>query len=386
MNLLYIAPDIPVPHTGDFVGGSTHILKIAESLAKKGNNVLIISRRVSRDQKRYEEIHKNIFTRRVYRGLILPIRGKPSSKEGEKSEFLRNFIEKPYFFVYRFILIFLVLYLLKKHKIDVILDRSSSQGMGVFSGFLVGIPAIVELLDPEYCKLSLKLANKIFVYTKKIINPRLHDKAEIVSAGVDITIFKPAYEEGEDIRRKYHLGDKKVVVYVGAMSAWHGAEDLIDVATKLNEDIRFLMIGENLGMLREKAREKGVSSQFIFTGFVRHEDVPKYITAGDVGIAPYNPKGFKEMEKYGFYFSPIKIFEYMACGKPVVASDLGIIRDIIKENQCGLLAKPGNAEDFAEKIRMLLGDAGLRKEFGENGRKAVIERYTWERVAEEILK
>jgi len=65
---------------------------------------------------------------------------------------------------------------------------------------------------------------------KKIVNPRLHDKVEIVSAGVDTTIFKPAYEEGEDIKRKYHLKDKKVVVYVGATSAWHGGEDLIDAA------------------------------------------------------------------------------------------------------------------------------------------------------------
>lgn len=96
MNILYVAPDIPVPHTGDFVGGSTHVVKIAESLAKRGNKVLILSRRVSREQKRYEEIRKNIFTRRVYRGLVFPIRGKPSSKESERSEFLRNFIEKSY--------------------------------------------------------------------------------------------------------------------------------------------------------------------------------------------------------------------------------------------------------------------------------------------------
>jgi glycosyltransferase involved in cell wall biosynthesis/predicted nucleic acid-binding protein len=384
MNLLYVAPDIPVPHTGDFVGGSTHVLKVAESLAKRGNSIFIISRRVSREQKRYEEIHKNILTRRVYRGLVFPIRGKPSSKEKGKSDFLRNSLEGSYFFVYRFILIFLVLYLLKKHKIDLILDRSSSRGVGVFPGFFFGIPTVVELLDPDYSELSLKLANKIFAYTKRIVNPSLHEKVEIVNAGVDTTLFKPAYEEVEEIRRSYHLQDKKTVVYVGSLSAWHGAEDLIDVAAKLNEDIRFLMIGENLEMLGEKATERGVSSKFIYTGFVEHEEVPKYVSAADVAVAPYNPRGFRDMERYGFYFSPIKIFEYMACGKPVVASDLEIIRDIIKENQCGLVAKPGDAEDFAEKIRMLLGDAGLRKQFGENGRKAVIEKYTWDKVAEKI--
>ena len=65
MNIFYVAPDIhiPVPHTDDFVGGSTHVLKIAESLAERGNNVLIVSRRASREEKRYEKICEDIFTR-----------------------------------------------------------------------------------------------------------------------------------------------------------------------------------------------------------------------------------------------------------------------------------------------------------------------------------
>ncbi|GEM_PF-1338757 len=301
MNILYAALDVPVPHTGDFVGDSAHGMKIAEGLAKRGNNVFVISRRVTRVQKKFERIAENIFTRRVYRGLLFPIRDKTSSKEVEKSEFLRNFIEKTYFFFYRFILVFLVLYQLKKHKIDIILDRSSSKGIGAFSGFLLGIPTFVELLDTDYSNLSLKLANKIFAYTKKIINPNLHNKVEIVSAGVDTTIFKPTYREDEDIRRKYHLEDKKVVVYVGSLSTWHGVEDLVEVATKLNEDIRFLMIGKNLEMLGDKAKEKGVYSKFIFTGFVEHEEIPKYISAADVTVAPYNPMGFRDMEEHGFF-------------------------------------------------------------------------------------
>ena len=74
----------------------------------------------------------------------------------------------------------------------------------------------------------------------------------------------------------------------------------------------------------------------------------------------------------------------MACAKPVVASDVEVVKDIINENRCGLLAKQGDAEDFAEKIKMLLEDEALRKRFGDNGRKAAIGKYTWERVAEEI--
>lgn len=381
MNILYVAPDIPIPHTGEFIGGSTHVLKIAEGLVKRGNKVIILSRRMTKKQKKYQKIGENIFTRRVYRGLIFPIRGKISMKE-EESTFLLSFVQKTYFFIYRFVLIILALYLLKKHKIDFVLDRSSSKGVGVFSGFLLGIPTIIELLDPDYNNLSMKLTKKIFAYTKNIINPSFHYKVKIISAGVDPNIFKPAYEE--DIRSKYNLKDKKVVVYVGAMSAWHGAEDLIEIANKLDEDVRFLMVGKGLDILEGESKEESISSRFIFTGFVEYEDVPKYVSAADVAVAPYNPKGFRYMERYGFYFSPIKIFEYMACRKPVVASDLEIIRDIINENRCGLLAKPGDAEDFAEKIRMLMEDEVSRKKFGDNGRNAVIGKYTWEKVADKI--
>lgn len=385
MNILYVAPDIPIPHTGEFIGGSTHVLKIAEGLVKKGNKVIILSRRMTKKQKKYQKIGENIFTRRVYRGLIFPIRGKISTKDGGGT-FLRGFVQKTYFFIYRFVLVILALYLLKKHKIDFVLDRSSSKGVGVFSGFLLGIPTIIELLDPDYNNLSMKLTKKIFAYTKSIINPSFHHKVKIISAGVDPNIFKPAYEELEDVRSKYNLKDKKVVVYVGAMSAWHGAEDLIEIANKLDEDVRFLMVGKGLNILEGESKEESISSRFIFTGFVEYEDVPKYISAADVAVAPYNPKGFRYMEKYGFYFSPIKIFEYMACRKPVVASDVDIIRDIINENRCGLLAKPGDAEDFAEKIRMLMKDRVLREKFGDNGRNAVIEKYTWEKVADKIYE
>lgn len=388
MNILYIAPDIPVPHTGDFVGGSTHVIKIAENIAKRKNNkVVIVSRRVSRVQKKYEEIGDNIFTRRVYRGLVFPIQGAISSKGGgEGGGDLYDFIEKVYFFGYRLLLILLVLHLLKKHKIDAVLDRSSSKGIGVFSGFLFQTPTIVELLDPHYSNLSLKLADRSFAYTTRIVNPDLRDKVEIVNAGVDTNIFKPDEEGGMKIRKKYHLEGKKVVAYLGVASVWHGVGDLVGVADKLDEErVRFLLIGKGFeDRLRAETRREGVEDKFVFTGFVRHEEVPKYLSAADIAVAPYNPRGFEKMEKYGFYFSPIKIFEYMSCGKPVVASNLNIIRDVITESRCGLLAVPGDTDDFAVKIKMLLGNRDLIGEMGERGRRAAIERYSWERVAEKI--
>jgi len=79
---------------------------------------------------------------------------------------------------------------------------------------------------------------------------------------------------------------------------------------------------------------------------VEHDRIPEYIAAADVAVAPYNPSGFRDMERYGFYFSPIKIFEYMACGKPVVTTDIEIVRDVIRESDCGLLVEPGISRNY----------------------------------------
>lgn len=382
MNILYVAPDIPVPHTGNFIGGSTHVMKIAESLAKQGNQVYILSRRESKDQDKFEKLGGNIFTYRIYRGLLFPISGGIRSENRNVNK-LWVFTEKSYFFIYRIVLVFITLYLLKKYHLNSVVDRGSSKGIGIFSGYLFGIPSVVEVIDPDYSKFSLRFAKKIFAYTKKIIPSEFHGKVEIVSAGVDNTIFKPT--DGLEIRNKYHLVDKEVIVYVGSLSEWHGVRDLIDIATKLDESICFLLIGKNLDELYNLAQKKGVSPRFAFTSFVQHEDIPKYISAADIAIAPFNPKGYAMMEKHGFYFSPVKIFEYMACGIPIIASDVEIVREVISENECGLLAEPGDIESFRDCIRSLFGNKHLMQTFSKNGIKNVDKKYSWDRVAESIL-
>ena len=86
MKILYIAPDVPVPHTGEFLGGSTHVLKVAESLARRDCEVFIISRRI-RGQRKYEQISERIETRRIYRGFVFQIEtGKRGSRNIRKKK------------------------------------------------------------------------------------------------------------------------------------------------------------------------------------------------------------------------------------------------------------------------------------------------------------
>ena len=331
-----------------------------------------------RGQRKYERISERIETRRIYRGLVLPIGGAGRSGSGEKKK-LFKFFENLYFIFYRMILTFYVFLILCRRDFDLVVERNSAKGIGVMPAKIFGVKAVVEIIDTDFSRLQLKLADKILAYTKNIIPKEFHDKVVLTHAGVDAK-FKPV--DAGEVREKYGLEGKKVVVYVGEMSEWHGADMLLDIAERLKEGVKFLLLGKQLEKLREDVEEKGVADKFVFVGFVKHEEMPKFISAADVGIAPYKPS--EEMKKHGFYFSPIKIFEYMACGKPVVASDLEIIRDIISANRCGLLAKPGNAEDFASKIEVLLRDEKMRERMGKNGRKAVL-KYTWDSVANAIL-
>jgi len=378
MKILYVAPDVPVPHTGRFLGGTTHVLKVSESLAKKGHEVLIISRRM-KGQTNFEKIADKIVTRRFYRGLILPLNGK-MGHDGKNRALLgklMKIVESLYFAIYRLILTIYVSWLLSKHNFDLIIERNSAKGIGVFPAKIFRIRCVVEVIDPDFCVFQLKFADRILAYTRDIIPKDCQTKVVLTHAGVDVELFKPS--NSDYIKERLGIKDKRVVVYVGEISEWHGADLLIDIAEKI-DDIVFLMIGKNLELLREEVEKRNLSEKFIFAGFVKHEDVPKFISAADVAIAPYRKT--KDMKK--FYFSPIKIFEYMACGKPVVASDLEIIRDIISANRCGLLAKPGDAKDFASKIEVLLRDEKMRERMAKNGRKAV-SKYTWDSVADAIL-
>ena len=379
MKVLYVAPDVPVPHARKFLGGSTHVLKVAEGLAEKGCEVFIISRRMV-GQTKFEKITEKIVTRRFYRGLLIPLEGKPRNTN-KRSGFLKltKLIEGTYFVIYRLILTIYVMWLLSKYRFDIVVERNSAKGIGVFPAWLFRVRSVVEVIDPDLSKVQLRLADRILTYTKDILPKIFQNKVVLTHAGVDVKLFKPI--EDPKIRERYGLVGEKVVIYVGELSEWHGADILIDVAEKI-EDVKFLMIGKNLELLCEEVKKRGIAEKFLFTGFVEHKEVPKFISAADVAVAPYTKTDKMKI----FHFSPIKIFEYMACERPVVASDIEIVRDVIERHKCGLLARQDDVDDFVQKIKILLYNCKLRRKLGRSGRVAVVSEYTWNKVAEKILE
>ena len=131
-------------------------------------------------------------------------------------------------------------------------------------------------------------------------------------------------------------------------------------------------------MLQEKAYRAGLAKAVVFTGIVPHEEIRRYLAAMDVALAPY-----PSLEN--FYFSPLKLFEYMAAGLAVVASNTGQVSQLICHRVNGLLYQPEDRAGLLRCLCELRTNAAFREELGRNARKAS-EAFTWERNAARVIE
>jgi glycosyltransferase involved in cell wall biosynthesis len=187
-----------------------------------------------------------------------------------------------------------------------------------------------------------------------------------------------------EARREIGLDqDLQVVGFVGHFFPWDGIEYLIEAAPRIIEetgDVRFLIVGHGLWgeHLPGLVRKKGLEQYVIFTGKVAWERLYLYVNAFDVATAPYS-KGINLRSGR----SSLKILEYFACKKPVVASRTGAIPEVVDLDRRGLgiTVKPEDPGALADAITLLLQDKALQRDMGEKGRDYVERERTWKIVA-----
>jgi len=203
------------------------------------------------------------------------------------------------------------------------------------------------------------------------------DKLIVLPNAVDVERFKPDPSLGIQTRASLQLTGHPLLVFVGSFYQWHDISTLLKafvIVLKAHSDARLVLVGD--GVEREAmmkfSQNLGVEHAVQFTGFVSHTEVFRYVNAADIAVVPV-PDMKQEM-----WLSPMKLFEYMASGKAIVASAMGQIKDVIQDRQNGLLVPAGDEKALANAVKILIEDVPLRTRLGEQARNDAVQSYSWE--------
>jgi glycosyltransferase involved in cell wall biosynthesis len=172
--------------------------------------------------------------------------------------------------------------------------------------------------------------------------------------------------------------------FVGTLKPWHGLSVLVEAFDRLHcrhPDARLLVVGDGpeRSSLEDGLARRGLAGVAWLTGAVAPEEVPPLLAEMDAAVAPYPGQG-------RFYFSPLKVYEYMAAGLPLVASRLGQLVELIRHEVDGLLCPAGDAAALAEALGRLRADPGLRRRLGGAARARVLAEHTWDAVVGRALR
>ena len=206
----------------------------------------------------------------------------------------------------------------------------------------------------------------------------LGERVTVLPNGVDTSRFHPDVD-GASVRERYELDGRPVIGFIGSLKPWHGLDFLLDAFTDIlvqRPDATLLLVGEGpaLADLQLRVTRERLQGRVILTGRIPHADIPAYLAAMDMTVAPYTAQD-------GFYFSPLKVVESMAAGRPVVAPRLGQLTDLLQDGVTGLLYPPGNRDLFVERVLGLLKDSTKLRAMSRAAAAVAREDFGWDKTA-----
>ncbi len=136
--------------------------------------------------------------------------------------------------------------------------------------------------------------------------------------------------------------------------------------------------------MSKRLQDLGLSGNCRFVGKVAHDRIPDYLRAADLALAPFDSSAYPPLLHFGFFWSPAKIFEYMACGLPLVTTNQDYLCQVVEGSAAGLCLSQGDTEALAEGVLRLLSQPGLRQKMGRAGRRAALERFSWQVHVEQL--
>lgn len=263
-----------------------------------------------------------------------------------------------------------------------------------------GIPGILEVNAPlieeqaEYRGLvhrdqAERVAARAFRAAKKIVAISEEVKAYLSRWGIDPKVqvifngvnhhrfaapLSPAMPKAHDM---FTVG------FVGSLKPWHGLSHLVNAFAQLHQRVpqaRLLIVGDGpkRDSLKADLEQRGLLTLTHLTGAVALDQIPPFLAAMDVAVAPYPAN-------LNFYFSPLKVMEYLAAGLPLVSSDVGQLSHLLSHGETGWLCPPGDDVAFAGALEQFWYSPALRRQIGSAGRQYILTHHTWEKVVEQIV-
>lgn len=358
---------------------TTHIKEVTEHLEKFGNSVILFAPNIGR-------LKKETTVSVVY---------VPTLKISFFTEYIYYLCLFFYLFTYQ-----------TKLKADVFYVREMGLSVApALVGFILRVPHILEIngivtfdfqsMD-TYCfkhkifgyfqYINFLLAHKVVTVSENIKKELLQlygntDKVVYIENGVNTDIFSPKekIEARNLLKWKY---DGFYLLYIGSFYPRHGIQHIIQIIKHIKPklpNVKLIMVGSgySLESAIQLAKELRLTSHVDFVGEIDYENIPAYINASDIGIFLLTGSG----EKY--YGKPIKLYEYMSCGKPVITNE--VYGEFVREKGIGMVVSEKNYEHAADAIVGLLKNNALMELMGKNGKKFIRDTISWEITSRNIL-
>jgi glycosyltransferase involved in cell wall biosynthesis len=208
------------------------------------------------------------------------------------------------------------------------------------------------------------------------------EKIVVLPNAADTEAFGRRYDV-EAIRRRLGVGQEPVVMFVGGFYLWHDLGLLVESFTQVVNRIpeaKLVLVGDGRTrpMIEELIAENKLQNAVVMTGPVEHRQIPEMLAIASVAVAP-NISFFD-----GHGGSPLKIYEYMAAGKAIVATRTGQVAEVIQDRNNGLLVEAGDKKGLAEAMITLLCDPILRDQLGRQARQQAVEHHSWSQYAGQL--
>ena len=383
MRVLYVAAGIAAPGSH---GGATHVVEVAAGLARLGHEVHVVCQRP---------------------------KDTPPPQQAERRLDAPQWHWLPYPKSAGLLYYSTVARLARELQPAVIIERFYNfAGVGMLVAHRRHIPAILEvnapLVDPPGSRKTRldrlvgqplrRWAGRQCHYASRIVTPLAStvpsslepDRSKICELpwGANVerfdreAVLQQRGAEVADLRQRLGLSEgQPVAVFSGSFRHWHGVDQLataaLDVARRVPE-AAFLLLGEGPLLEPVQAIAASLGQRLITPGPVAYSDVPLYLTLASVGVAPFDPSRHEPLRLFGFYWSPLKIFEYMAMSLPTVTIRQSPLDCIIREGEEGLLYPAGDILALADRLSSLLADPSTSARMGASARQRVVAHYSWQ--------